>query len=153
MRRITPFIKVVAWILTLVAGVVVFGVSSSGTFSLLSERVKASVPTVTHVATVADNKPAPIPKLPLNASADAKVLPAVLTPTSTSPAALPTIALPQMTVTASVLNIHSTPGGPVVGVLDHGSVVSVVKAEANWAMVTAANGVTGWAYLQYLSPN
>ena len=65
---------------------------------------------------------------------------------------LPHCAKGQATVTASGLRVRSLPSttAAILGGLLAGQVVTVWAVDAGWAIVQAADGLTGWVSMDYL---
>lgn len=68
--------------------------------------------------------------------------------------AFPHCAKGHASVTGSGLRVRTAPStaGVVLGTLQAGQVVTVWAVKAGWAIVQAADGLTGWASMTYLKP-
>ncbi|MCQ2270983.1 MAG: LysM peptidoglycan-binding domain-containing protein [Bacteroidales bacterium] len=61
----------------------------------------------------------------------------------------PTNKVSKMTVTASALNVRSTPNGTIIGVVNNGTVLNVIGNDGEWYKVEYKNG-TGYCHSNYL---
>jgi cell division protein FtsN len=126
----------------LVIGVfVAIGLFNSGPDSSRSSGTSVSEPAA----------PMPVTSIPTNAPPTVAKPPAATTPT-TQPT--PASAPPELRyVTASSLNVRTAPNttGDVIGKLQNGHQVSVLRRENGWLLVQPAPGTEGWISEQYTS--
>jgi uncharacterized protein YraI len=157
MASFLPLVGLAKWPLTLSAAVLVFGVSSEGTLSLISEHVHtpaASTPAPARSAVVV-RMPAPATVAPQQAETRLAALSAgrALAGSAASPrpaieAGIPTM---QVTIPGLVVRSHPVKTSPQVGVLRQGDVVEIHGKQGGWMLVHSARGAVGWVFGKYLA--
>jgi uncharacterized protein YraI len=170
-----PAISLLKWPLTIAGAVLVFGLSTDGTLSLVSSNAHRftkpiaaqsgiSMPPVKQIGEL--NPMAIVPRSPASdvVAADASTgTQATQTVAAIDAAALPSLAAPMTPdpmsfqsarIGASAVNVRSGPSksSTKLGVLAAGSDVRVRAREAGWVNVEYAGG-DGWIHSDYLAAN
>lgn len=146
-----PFLALLGalkWPATVAGAIVVFGVSSQGTLSLISEQTR-NLP-VAHAKT---QMPAPVIKVaPVvvapRAAAEKKI--ADLAPPST-PTAVDSGGIASMVATTGlVVRTKPMKASAQMGSVAAGEVVEVRSKQGSWLLIATKAGTTGWVFGKYL---
>lgn len=148
--RLSSYLRLAAWPLTLVAALGLFGISINGTLGLVASEVHPTI-----IGEPRRPMPPPVARVePERALTFALAVPeTVADPLPETAAPLVHTATLQVMVTSSGLVMHGAPGAGAtrVWVLRQGEMVDVLETRSGWLRVRQ-NGLEGWVYAANTTP-
>ncbi|MEP7241938.1 MAG: SH3 domain-containing protein [Devosia sp.] len=145
--RHAALLRLVAWPLTLVAALGLFGISINGTLALVASEV--------HPVAIGEPRRPMLPPAALVKPEEALVVTVALPEAVPAPSAIASssVALQQVMVVSDGLVMHGAPGtgSTRVWVLQQGEVVDLLDRRDKWLRVRQ-RGLEGWVYAANTKP-